>query len=171
MQKYLDSLQSIGLDLNLPLSAVWPDLAIFWTLGNFLKPLAAINLPKSLTFLGKFCKDVKIIHFSIEIIFGQLLSKFGDFYLVTLIHLLLLILIQTRFSKVWNQNFEIPKPPNAAAEAAIKLLINQVDRVCADCHSDWLKRLKIRTNCSDFCLNYKRGCPHVGNFSVKKCFF
>ena len=25
----------------------WLDLAIFWTLGNFLKPLATINLPKS----------------------------------------------------------------------------------------------------------------------------
>ena len=56
----------------------------FLDFGQLLKPLAAINLPKSLTFLGKFCKDVKIIQFSIEIIFGQLLSKFGDFYLVTL---------------------------------------------------------------------------------------
>ena len=60
--------------------AVWtlsvrPDLAIFWTLGNFLKPLAAINLPKSPTFLGKF---------SSEIIFGQLLYIIGDFLLVTL---------------------------------------------------------------------------------------
>ena len=27
--------------------AVWPDLAIYWTLGNFLKPLATINFPKS----------------------------------------------------------------------------------------------------------------------------
>ena len=33
---------------------VWPEWAIYWTLGNFLKPLATINLPKSLTFLGKF---------------------------------------------------------------------------------------------------------------------
>ena len=57
---------------------VWPDLAIFWTLGNFLKPLATINLPKSPTFLGKFCKCVKIFHFSCEIIFGELLYTFGD---------------------------------------------------------------------------------------------
>ena len=35
----------------------------FWTLGNFLKPLATINLPKSPTFLGNFCKSVKIYHF------------------------------------------------------------------------------------------------------------
>ena len=53
--------------------AVWPDWAIYWTLGNFLKPLATINLPKSPTFSGNFCKGVKIYHFSSEIIFGQLL--------------------------------------------------------------------------------------------------
>ena len=53
--------------------AVWPDLAIYWTLGNFLKPLATIDLPKSPTFLGNFCKSVKIYPYSSEIIFGQLL--------------------------------------------------------------------------------------------------
>ena len=42
-------------------------------LGKFLKPLGPINLPKSLTFLDNFRKGVKIYHFSIEIIFGQLL--------------------------------------------------------------------------------------------------
>ena len=41
--------------------------------GQVLKPLAAINLLKSPTFLGNFCKGVKIYHFSCEIIFGQLL--------------------------------------------------------------------------------------------------
>ena len=51
---------------------VWQDWAIFCTFGNFLKPLAPINLPKSLTFLGNFSKGVKIYHFSYEIIFGQL---------------------------------------------------------------------------------------------------
>ena len=58
---------------------VWPDWAIYWTLGNFLKPLATINLPKSPTFLDKFCKRAKIYHFSSEIIFGQLKKTFGDF--------------------------------------------------------------------------------------------
>ena len=48
---------------------VWPYWAIYWTLGIFLKPFAAINWPKSSTFLGNFCKDVKICHFSSEIIF------------------------------------------------------------------------------------------------------
>ena len=51
----------------------WPDWAIYWTLGNFLKPLATIDLPKFPTFLGIFCKGVKIYHLSSEIIFGQLL--------------------------------------------------------------------------------------------------
>ena len=63
---------------------VWPELAIYWILGNFLKPLATINWPKSSTFLGNFCKDVKIYHFCSEIIFGQLLKTFGNFFLVTL---------------------------------------------------------------------------------------
>ena len=41
--------------------------------GYISKPLATINLPKSPTFLGNFCKDVKIYNLSYEIIFGQLL--------------------------------------------------------------------------------------------------
>ena len=53
--------------------SVWPDWAINWTLCNFLKPLATINLPKSPTFLCNFCKDVKINYFSSEVIFRQLL--------------------------------------------------------------------------------------------------
>ena len=55
------------------LASLWPEWAIFCNLGNFLKPLATINLPKSPTFLGNFCKVDKVYHFSNEIIFGQLL--------------------------------------------------------------------------------------------------
>ena len=44
-----------------------------WATGQLSKPLATINLPKSPTFLGNFCKGVKIFNFSNEIIFGQLL--------------------------------------------------------------------------------------------------
>ena len=55
------------------LAVVWPDWAIYWTLDDFVKPLATINLPKYPTFLGNICKGVKIYHFSSEIIFGQLL--------------------------------------------------------------------------------------------------
>ena len=36
--------------------AIWPDWAIYWTLGNFLKLLATINFPKSPTFLGNFLR-------------------------------------------------------------------------------------------------------------------
>ena len=61
-----------------------PESAIYWTFGNFLKPLATINLPKSPTFLGNFCKCVKIYHFSSEINFGQLFIVNWRFFLVTL---------------------------------------------------------------------------------------
>ena len=66
------------------LEAVWPDWAIFCTLVNHSKLVATIILPKLTTLLGNFYKGVKIIHFSIEIIYGQLLLTMGDFYLVTL---------------------------------------------------------------------------------------
>ena len=44
-----------------------------------------INLPKSPSFLGIFCKGVKIYNFSSKIIFGQLLWTFGNYFLVTLV--------------------------------------------------------------------------------------
>ena len=48
--------------------------------GQFFKPLATINLPKSPTFLGNFSKGVKIFYFSSEIILGTFYSlTFGDF--------------------------------------------------------------------------------------------
>ena len=59
--------------------SVWPDWVIYWTLDNFWKPLETINLPKSPTF--NFCKGVKIFQFSSEIIFGQLLWTYGNFFL------------------------------------------------------------------------------------------
>ena len=46
---------------------------IFCFLGKHSKPVATIILRKSLTLLGNYCKGVKLIHFSSEIIFGQLL--------------------------------------------------------------------------------------------------
>ena len=67
-------------DTRWRMEAVWPDCAIYWTLGKFLKPLATINLPKSPTLLGNFRKVVKIYHFSSKIILGT----FGNLYLVTL---------------------------------------------------------------------------------------
>ena len=53
--------------------SVWPDWAIYWTLGNFLKHLATIIFPNSPTFLGNFGKAVKIYNFPTEIIFRQLI--------------------------------------------------------------------------------------------------
>ena len=49
-------------------------LGDFYTLGNFLKPLATINYPKSLTFLGNFCKYVKIYHFSWKSFLGNFIG-------------------------------------------------------------------------------------------------
>ena len=46
-------------------------LGDFFNFGQILRPLATINLPKSATSLGNFCKGVKIIHFSCEIILGN----------------------------------------------------------------------------------------------------
>ena len=36
------------------LQPVWPDWAIYWTLGNFSKPLGTINLPKITYILRQF---------------------------------------------------------------------------------------------------------------------
>ena len=46
--------------------SVWPDWAIYCTLGSFSKPVATIILPKLPTFLGKLSEAVKIFHFNIE---------------------------------------------------------------------------------------------------------
>ena len=59
--------------INGTLHSVWPDWAIFLTLGYFLRPLATINLPKSLTFLGIFVKVSKSILFLVK-------SFLGNFY-------------------------------------------------------------------------------------------
>ena len=66
------------------LVTVWTDWAICCTLGNFLKHVATIILPKSPSFLGNFCKGVEIFHFYSEIIFAHILYTFGNFLLVTL---------------------------------------------------------------------------------------
>ena len=61
-------------------NSVWPDWAIYWTLDNFLKPLATINLPKSPTFLGIFCKGVKIYHFLVKSFFGNFYRHLAIFF-------------------------------------------------------------------------------------------
>ena len=53
--------------------AVWPDWAIYWTLGNFSKPLATINLPKSPTFLGN-------CHFLVKSFLGNFYGHLAIFF-------------------------------------------------------------------------------------------
>ena len=60
--------------------SVWPDWAIYRSFGKFLKPFATINLPKSPTFSGNFCKGVKIYHFSNEIILGNFCRHLAIFF-------------------------------------------------------------------------------------------
>ena len=96
------SLTSLSHGLAITISVT--RLGDFLHFGQILRPLATISLPKSLTFLGNFCKGVKIYHFSSEIIFGQLLQTFGDFYLVTL-DLMGNFLILVNFSMNSNSTF------------------------------------------------------------------
>ena len=63
------SLKSILISVN--------RLGDFLDFGQLFKAFSNNNLPKSLTFLGIFCKGVKMYHFSSEIIFGQLWQFFS----------------------------------------------------------------------------------------------
>ena len=67
----------------------------FLDFGQFLKPLATINLPKSPTVLGNFCVCTKSFNFSSEIILGIF---YGDFSLVTLV-VTLTVLVQPNLTK------------------------------------------------------------------------
>ena len=51
-----------------------------WTLGNYSKPLPTINLPKSPSYLGNFCKGVKIFNFSSETILGNFYRHLAIFF-------------------------------------------------------------------------------------------
>ena len=127
---------------------MWPDWAIYWVLGNFLKPLATINLPKSPTFKSNFCKGVIIYPFCSEIIFGQLLETFGDFFLVTLVaignfnfrcnHFIGgLSVAQNRFGwwqcghlailNIWLSTYNIEDLPNSIKFYKVSCKLRQVD--------------------------------------------
>ena len=60
--------------------AVWPDLAIYWTMGNFLKPLTTINWPKSATFLGNFSKVSKSIIIRVKSFLGNFYRHLAIFF-------------------------------------------------------------------------------------------
>ena len=62
------------------LRTVWPDWAIYWTLGNFLKHLATINLPKSPKFLGNLCKDAKSLIFQGKSFLGKFYRNLAIFF-------------------------------------------------------------------------------------------
>ena len=80
------------------LVTVWPDCAIYWTLGNFVKPLATINLPKS----PNYCKGVNHFHFSSEIILGNFYRHLAIFFWSHWSHRTIEIKCQ-----VWNDSEEI----------------------------------------------------------------
>ena len=64
---------------------MWTDWAIYFTLGNFSKPGATINFPKSHTVLGNFCKGAKIFHdFLVKSFSGNCYRHLATFLLVTL---------------------------------------------------------------------------------------
>ena len=94
--------------------AVWPDLAIYWTSGNFLKPLATINLPKSPPFLGNFCKVSKSFIFLVKPFLGYFYRHLAIFnwshwagalvftFIISLDHLLYLIPIFVEWKSLWT---------------------------------------------------------------------
>ena len=51
---------------------MWPDCAIYWTLGNFSKPAATISFSKSPTFLGNFVKESKSLIFLVKSFYRNL---------------------------------------------------------------------------------------------------
>ena len=57
---------------------VWPDWAIYWTLGNFSKPVATISLPKSPT--GNFVKVSKSLIFLEKSFLGNFYRQLAIFY-------------------------------------------------------------------------------------------
>ena len=96
-----DVMKSEGGALQTNSLAVWPDWVTYWTSGNFLKPLATINLPKSPTFLGNFCKGVKNFNFLVK-------SFLGNFY-----RYLVIFTGHTGpyvVSTTWRCWFEVPLP-------------------------------------------------------------
>ena len=85
--------------------SVWPDLAIYWTLSNFLKPLATIKLPQSPPFLGNFCKGVKIIHFLVKPFLGNFYRNLAIFIYY---NLLMSLLLYPFFYDPYNTHLDMP---------------------------------------------------------------
>ena len=60
--------------------SVWPDWAIYCTLGNFLKPAATIILHKSPTFLAIFVEVTKSLIFLVESFLAKFYRHLATFY-------------------------------------------------------------------------------------------
>ena len=113
---------------------MWPDWAIYWTLGNFLEPMAAINLPKSPTYIGNFCKGVKIYHFLVK-------SFLGNFY----IHLAIFsghtgatnLFINTRGTG-HKIDPAVKNPPPACYGWFTSVIFTKCRRLCMDLSLIWL---------------------------------
>ena len=58
---------------------MWPDWAIYWTLGFFSKPLATINLPQSPT-IDNFCKGVQNLILQVKLLLGTFYRHLAIFY-------------------------------------------------------------------------------------------
>ena len=72
-------IKSWGIDLLSIRRSVWPDWAIYSTLGNFFKPLATINLPQSSPFLGNYFKGVKSFIFLVKPFLGNFYKHLAIF--------------------------------------------------------------------------------------------
>ena len=59
---------------------MWPDWVIYYTLGNFLKPLATVNLPKSQTLFAIFQKVSKSIIFLVKSFLGNFYRHLATFF-------------------------------------------------------------------------------------------
>ena len=59
---------------------VWQDWVIYWTLGNFSKPLATISLPKSPTFLDNFAMMSKSLIFLVKSFLVNFYRHLATFY-------------------------------------------------------------------------------------------
>ena len=70
----------VGIPCQEKRRAVWPDWPLYWTLGNFLKPLAAINLTKIWHILRQFLKVSKYIIFLVKSFLGNFCRHLAIFF-------------------------------------------------------------------------------------------
>ena len=82
---------------------VWPDLAIYWTLDNFLKSLATIDLPKSPTFLGFLVKVSKSIIFLVKSFLGNFDRHLAIFFWSHCqLNIRIFIMRKTSITNIWK---------------------------------------------------------------------